>query len=193
VASIQKRPDGQWRARYRDDAGREHARHFARKVDAQRWLDAVTASLVTGTYVDPKLGKITYLSYYLVWSSRQVWVHHTRRAMDKQAQDVPFGDVALANIRSSHIESWVKAMSSTLAPLTIKQRVQNARTVLKAAMKDKVLGADPSLDVQASTGTASRGRNEHPHTLGHRLVALSCPARFRGLHSCVCVRRPAPR
>jgi len=148
VASIQKRPDGQWRARYRDEQYREHSRHFARKVDAQRWLDAVTASLVTGTYVDPKLGKITYLSYYLVWSSRQVWVHHTRRAMDKQAQDVPFGDVALANIRSSHIESWVKAMSSTLAPLTIKQRVQNARTVLKAAMKDKVLGADPSLDVK---------------------------------------------
>ena len=169
MASIQKRPDGQWRSRYRDDAGREHARHFARKVDAQRWLDAVTASLVTGTYVDPKLGKITYLSYYLVWSSRQVWVHHTRRAMDKQAQDVPFGDVALANIRSSHIESWVKAMSSTLAPLTIKQRVQNARTVLKAAMKDKVLVADPSLDVKLPRVRRAEAAMSipHPRTSAH--------------------------
>jgi integrase len=37
MASIRKRPGGQYRARYRDPAGKEHARHFARKVDAQRW------------------------------------------------------------------------------------------------------------------------------------------------------------
>jgi len=49
MASIAKRPDGRWRARYRDDAGREHSKHFARKVDAQRWLDEVTASVVTGS------------------------------------------------------------------------------------------------------------------------------------------------
>src|SRR4249920_2861348 len=33
MASVTKRPNGQWRARYRDSAGKEHARHFARKVD----------------------------------------------------------------------------------------------------------------------------------------------------------------
>jgi hypothetical protein len=48
MASIKKRDDGVWRARYRDGSGREHARHFARRVDAQRWLDEVTAAVVTG-------------------------------------------------------------------------------------------------------------------------------------------------
>jgi hypothetical protein len=38
MASVKKRPDGKWRARYRGLDGREHARHFARKVDAERWL-----------------------------------------------------------------------------------------------------------------------------------------------------------
>ena len=33
MASVSKRPNGQWRARYRDEAGKEHARHFARKVE----------------------------------------------------------------------------------------------------------------------------------------------------------------
>ena len=41
MASIAKRSDGGWRARYRDGAGREHAKHFGRKVDAQRWLDVL--------------------------------------------------------------------------------------------------------------------------------------------------------
>lgn len=35
MTSIAKRPNGRWRARYRDDAGHEHARHFDRKVDTQ--------------------------------------------------------------------------------------------------------------------------------------------------------------
>jgi hypothetical protein len=52
VANIPRRPDGSWRARYRDLVGKEHARHFARKVDAQLWLDSVTMSVHTGTYVD---------------------------------------------------------------------------------------------------------------------------------------------
>ena len=45
MASIQKFPNGKRRARYRDASGREHARHFDRKVDDQRWLDEVTASI----------------------------------------------------------------------------------------------------------------------------------------------------
>jgi hypothetical protein len=52
MASISKRSNGQWRARYRDKHGREHARHFARKIDAQSWLDGVTTAVQTGTYVD---------------------------------------------------------------------------------------------------------------------------------------------
>lgn len=55
------------RARYRDKAGKEHARHFRRKVDAQKWLDEVTASIVTGMYVDPKAGQATVRAYSETW------------------------------------------------------------------------------------------------------------------------------
>jgi len=80
MASIKRRPDGQWRARYRDDAGKEHARHFARKVDAQRWLDEVTASMVTGAYVDPKAGRITFAEYFAGWGAAAgVGVRHRPR------------------------------------------------------------------------------------------------------------------
>jgi integrase len=56
MTSVKRRPDGQWRARYRDEHGKEHAKHFPRKIDGQNWLDEVTASVVTGTYVDPGAG-----------------------------------------------------------------------------------------------------------------------------------------
>ena len=38
AGSIAKRTNGKWRARYRDEAGKEHSRHFDRKIDAQQWL-----------------------------------------------------------------------------------------------------------------------------------------------------------
>jgi hypothetical protein len=79
-SNIAKRPNGSWRARYRDSDGREHARHFPRKVDAQRWLDEVTASVVTGVYVDPNAGRLTFATFYAEWSARQVWAPGTRRA-----------------------------------------------------------------------------------------------------------------
>lgn len=36
AGNVQKRPDGKWRARYRDPAGRERTKHFTRKRDAER-------------------------------------------------------------------------------------------------------------------------------------------------------------
>lgn len=56
MASINKRPNGTWRARYRDDTRSEHARHFGRKIDAQAWLDEQTADLVAGTHVNTTPG-----------------------------------------------------------------------------------------------------------------------------------------
>lgn len=73
MASIRQRPDGVWRARYRDDTGKEHARHFKLKRDAQRWLDEVTTSVVTGMYVDPRAGSALWSTWTDAWIERQAW------------------------------------------------------------------------------------------------------------------------
>ncbi|SDY23607.1 hypothetical protein SAMN05661080_02802 [Modestobacter sp. DSM 44400] len=72
--------DGRWRARYRDPAGREHARHFDRKVDAQRWLDSVTTAVGTGTYVDPRRAKATVGELAPVWLAGKINLKPTSRA-----------------------------------------------------------------------------------------------------------------
>ncbi|OQM83375.1 tyrosine-type recombinase/integrase [Rhodococcus sp. 66b] len=134
-----------WRARYVDDDSREKSLSFERKADAQNWLNDVVSSQVTGNYIDPVQGKITFASFYKEWSSRQVWVPGTVRAMNLAAGSVTFSTVAMADLRPSHLETWVKAMQDKpLAPGTIKTRFNNVRSVLRAAKRDKVLGEDPS-------------------------------------------------
>lgn len=54
AGNVAKRGNGRWRARYRDDTGKEHSRHFDRKIDAEQWLDRVTAAVVAGSYADPQ-------------------------------------------------------------------------------------------------------------------------------------------
>lgn len=140
----QDRTSESWYARYRDEAGKEHARRFKRKVDATRWLDEVTASIVTGTYVDPKAGRVTFRTFYADWSGRQVWVPSTRVGADHATSSVPFADVPLKSIRRSHVEAWVKAMSSQLAPTTIRTRFVIVRSVFRAAVADKLIASDPT-------------------------------------------------
>jgi hypothetical protein len=113
---------------HRDEAGKEHARHFARKVDASKWLDEVTAAVLTGQYVGPKAGRITFRVFFESWAQRQVWASGTRKAMELTAASAGFADVPLRNLRRSHVEAWVKAVErKPLAPGTIHTRVPNLR------------------------------------------------------------------
>ena len=109
MSSIKKRTDGVWRARYRDDAGKEHARHFARKVDAQKWIDGVTTSVVTGTYVDPKTAKVTVGEWCDLWLAG----YGTRRpGTVRQARvhvrviKAHFGSTRLAAVKPSDVKAW---------------------------------------------------------------------------------------
>ena len=62
MASVEKRTsrDGRvaWVARWRDDSGRQCARSFRRKVDAEQYLTTVSHSLLLGTYVNPAAGRL---------------------------------------------------------------------------------------------------------------------------------------
>jgi len=145
MASIKRRPNGSWRARYRDVEGKEHARHFSRKVDAQHWLDEVTASVVTGQYVDPDAGRITFAAYYATWAEQQVWAPGTRKAMDLAVRTATFGDVPLRALRRTHVERTVKTMVDRgLAPGTVRTRYLNLRSVMRAAVRDRLVATDPT-------------------------------------------------
>jgi len=147
AGNIAKRPNGKWRARYRDEAGDERARHFDRKVDAQRWLDEISSTVMSGTYVDPAAGKITFKRFYDGWAPRQLWVPSTRANADLATGSATFADLPMKAIRRSHVEAWVKAMSTQWAPSTIKTRFVIVRSVFRAAVADRVIGSDPSIGV----------------------------------------------
>lgn len=104
MASIKKRPDGRWRARYRDPAGKEHARHFERKVDAERFLTSVEADKLRGDWIDPAHGRVTFGEYARTWLDGRVHRETTaaRVDVDLRVHILPtFENRPLASVRPS--------------------------------------------------------------------------------------------
>jgi integrase len=147
VSSIKKRPDGKYRARYRDDAGKEHARHFTRKVDAQNWLDEQTSALVTGTHVAPKNAKTTVAEWCTTWLDG----YGTRRASTVRQARVhvaqivtAFGPMRLAAVRPSHVKSWTaKLAEDGLAASYVYALHRRLSQIFSDAVHDGIVPRSP--------------------------------------------------
>jgi len=151
MASVDKDPTRTktpWVVRWRDESGRQRKRGFPRKIDADRFRAQVEHQLQSGTYVDHAAGAVTFAAFFAEWSSRQVWESTTDRAMRLAARSVTFDKVSVRQLRRSHVEAWVKAMQTKgLAPGTVKTRFNNVRSVLRAAVRDRIIAADPAVGV----------------------------------------------
>lgn len=146
MASIQKRPTGQWRARYRDPEGKEHARHFDRKADAQRWLDQVTSDLVRGSYVDPKAGQLRFARFADEWLAAQTFNVSTHEAVELRLRVhiLPtFGKLELKAIRPSTVQAWLRDRQANCAPTHVRVLLANLSTILSAAVDDGLLARNP--------------------------------------------------
>lgn len=149
MASITKRPDGVWRARYRDREGKEHARHFQRKVDAQQWLDETTANLVTGVWVNPSRARGTVQSQAEAWlSSHPDWTPSTRARNESIVKNyvMPrWGAVRLGDLTTDAIQGWTGELQ--LSPGSIRKVTGVLSGILDRAVQTKHLGLNPALGV----------------------------------------------
>jgi integrase len=158
VASLFKRepsrtfPKGSWQARYRDPEGKQVARQFARKIDAQRWLDEKTAAIVTSQYVAPGAGRVTVREYTDAWLASQVHRDNTAELYEghiRRHAYPAFGDAPIDSILPSTIQGWVKSLSidndsrSALAPSTIEIIYGVTASVFRTAVRDRKIARTP--------------------------------------------------
>ena len=114
-----------WRARYVDNAGREHSRTFDRKVDAQKWLDTQLASLLRGDHVAPKDAKLTVGE----WCDKWLAGYGTRRKSTVRQAEVHikiikahFDAVPLSAVRPSDVRAWTRGAQGRGARRLVRLR-----------------------------------------------------------------------
>jgi integrase len=151
MASIRQRPDGTWRARYRDESGKEHSKHFKRKVDGQSWLDQVTAAVVTGQYVNPKAGRITVASYARTWEAAQIGRPATLAVIDNalRVHIVPaLGGRQMASVRPSDIQGFIKRLTGKYAAGSVRNIYDTLARMFSAAVNDRVIALTPCRNIR---------------------------------------------
>ncbi len=150
--SIKKRPDGSYRARYRDDAGKEHAQHFARRGDAQAWLDTVTSSVVRGEYVDPRRARVAVGSWAGEFLAGRVHLKPKTIAGYHSLLTTcilpTWKDVPLVKVSNADVVAWVaKLRAGGLSASRVRQAYHLFSSMLEAAVRDKRLPSNPAAAV----------------------------------------------
>ncbi|WP_228373535.1 site-specific integrase [Demequina gelatinilytica] len=159
-AGITLLPNGKYRARYRDAAGKEHARHFdvlrttRTKEGAATWLEQVKSDMLTGSYVAPKTARMTVDEWCDTWlegyrtnrasTVRQAEVHiaHIKRA---------FGSKRLADVKPSDVRRWTAQLATddeaigrkALAPSTVYAIHARLSQIMADAVHDGVIARNP--------------------------------------------------
>jgi len=106
MGSVRRLPSGRWRARWREPGSlTENGRTFARRRDAEAFLARVEESMVEGTYLDPKLGRVPFREWVDRWWATTMHLRPSSRARAEGIVRnwlVPrFGDRPLAAIRAN--------------------------------------------------------------------------------------------
>lgn len=181
MASIDKR-NGRWRARWRTPEGQSRCLTFDRKLDAERHLTSVQHSMLTGAYVDPAAGKVTFKSYAEDWRARQVWRPSTaaRVATTMTLHVYPvLGDRPIAAVRQSELQGLVRRLSEGMKPGTVAYTYRQVAAVFRAAVLDRVVPSSPC--VRVALPKVDRPKVQPLEVATVDAIAGSVPARYGAL------------
>lgn len=145
------RGDVPWRARYRGPDGKERSQSFARRIDAERWLRSVETSKDRCEWIDPSAGRRPFREYVTAWQESQVHRATTAAQVESHLKNhvLPiFGDRAIASIRPSEVQSWVKGRAEVLAPSTVEVVYRYLVAIFRAAAEDRVIAQSPCRGVK---------------------------------------------
>lgn len=149
MGSVLELPNGRYKARYRDNQGRSRSQTFRLKKDARDFLKTVGADVLRGTYVDPRLGRITFETWGREWFATTVHLRPGSRARYGEILDcalIPaFGGMRLAQIGPLEIGKWLAAMSAALPTSAVRRNYVQMRMVMKAAVEADLIVKTPCI------------------------------------------------
>jgi integrase len=140
AGNVARRPKGKWRARYRDLAGREHAKHFDRKADAERWLASAQTAMARGDWIDPAESRVTVAEWSHVWVATKSHLKpRTREKYDSVLRIwvLPrWGPVPLIAVTHADVVAWVAQVREQVSAAQTRHALDIVSQMLKLAVRD---------------------------------------------------------
>ncbi|MFB6517476.1 tyrosine-type recombinase/integrase [Streptomyces sp. NPDC056401] len=141
---------GAWQARYRDPAGTQKSKNFAKKNEADDFLDDVRTRVRRRTYHDPKRGEITLTAWWEKW-----WPAQPKRAVTTTNRKVSnwtahlkprWGEWRLCDLEFMELQAWLTR--DVKGYHTQKKVLELLSAMLRAAVKDgKRIPFNPAAEI----------------------------------------------
>ena len=185
MASIEQRVrNGQttWQARYRDPENHQRKQTFPRKVDAERFLVGVESDKMRGTYIAPDDGRVTFGEFAEQWARIQQHRPSTADQVDRHLRRhvLPvLGHRPLASVRPSEVQAFVKGLSDTLSPSTVRVVYSRVAAIFAAAVRDRKLATSPCIKI--TLPRSSKSAVTPLPTEAVRTLIDAMPDRYRAL------------
>jgi integrase len=138
--------------RFRVADGKERSKQFSRRRDAENFAHLIEVDRAQGSFVDPRLGKITVAEWWDRWWPTVTNLRPISRARDECSFRVhvlpTFGSMPLARVDRASLREWVARPSDPvdgpgLAPASVVKAVQVFNKVMRAAYGDRLIMSNP--------------------------------------------------
>jgi len=147
LGTVLELPNGRYKARYRDNHGRSRSKTFRLKKDARDFLQTIGADVLRGSYIDPRLGRITFATWAREWFATTVNLRPGSRARYREILEcvlIPaFGRMQLGQIGPLEIRKWLALMAAELPSSAVRRNYVQMRMVMKAAVEADLLVKTP--------------------------------------------------
>ncbi|MEH1123721.1 tyrosine-type recombinase/integrase [Micromonospora sp. CPCC 206061] len=182
---VSKTPSGSYRANWRDGTGKQKAKTFRTKKEANTFLSDVESAVNRGTYVDPHAGKMKFGEFAARWlASRSVEARTAERTLSLMRTHVlpRWADWPLSKVDFMAVQEWVTDLGKHLAPATVAKCHGLVVMILRTAVQARLIAINPAVGVKiprdrsgdVKPATISRGA-----FFGKLLPAV--PARYRAI------------
>ena len=145
--NIRRFPSGQYQASYWHE-GRRHVAPttFQSKADANAFLDAVSASMSRGDWIDPELGRISFAHYADLWLAQRTDIRPRTREqygiLIENKLKPAFGRNELAKITSVHVRAWYADIAAQ-TPGSARNAYRLLKAIFNTAILDDLIVKNP--------------------------------------------------
>lgn len=140
-----------YKVRFRDAQGRQRSRTFDRLAEAKDFKATADRERRSGAMPSARADKVTFSEYALTWAKSQRHRESTAKRRDGilSVHLLPaLGHLTLDKIRRPVLQQLVEDWESKgLKPNTIRNHVQILRSIFKRAVRDEILGKNPTVDL----------------------------------------------
>lgn len=148
MAHIRRVSSGSWQVRYRDPSGRERARSFRRKTDAEKFSVTVESDKIRGMWADPRLAKITVGEWLPTWQASRVHLRPSTRALSESLLRNHvlryFGDRRLGSVTPTDVQGFVAHLEDKgLATSTVRQCYHLVAGLFSSALDSDIIVRSP--------------------------------------------------